>query len=75
MIANKLNAGNDRNGNPRRVFVVVGEHGGILEVIDEGYSGDAPLAKKYPMINLCIVEFSTTPKEYRWLLNNFSKKD
>lgn len=55
----KLNAGNDRNGNPRRVFVEL--CGNIINrVHDEGYSGDI---KDYSGI-----EFATTPAEYRRLL-------
>ncbi len=34
-----LKAPNDRNGNPRRCFVLMDAEGSIIKVIDEGYSG------------------------------------
>lgn len=34
-----LKSKNDRNGNPRRLWVVYNHRGYIMEVIDEGYSG------------------------------------
>jgi hypothetical protein len=73
MIAIKLNAGNDRNGNPRRVFVVIKEDGAIHEAIDEGYDGKAILFRRYPEIAYPC-EFKTTPGEYRELLRDFAKK-
>ena len=35
----RLNAGNDRNGNPRRVFVALNAFGGACGAWDEGYQG------------------------------------
>lgn len=35
----RFNAGNDTNGNPRRVFVVYSSGGTVLDTIDEGYAG------------------------------------
>jgi hypothetical protein len=68
----RLNAGNDRNGNPRRVYVVL-DGGAILKAYNEGYSGfssvleDAAfeLAKNAPT-------FATTPAEYRSILKLYS---
>jgi hypothetical protein len=73
MIAIKLNAGNDRNGNPRRVFVVMGEGGSVLDAIDEGYSGISAFHEKYPDINegWSPREFETTPREYKEILKKF----
>lgn len=34
-----LNAGNDRNGNPRRVYVLAHPIAGYLAAVDEGYEG------------------------------------
>jgi hypothetical protein len=63
-----LNAGNDVNGNPRRLFVVYDtETGAIKEVIDEGYSGKRDLFTRYPKI-ACGSEIEISPKEYKWLL-------
>ena len=66
MIVIRLNAGNDRNGNPRRVFVVFDSDGDIVDAIDEGYEGDDALRKLgYPT---SYSTFKTTPAEYRDLL-------
>ncbi len=35
----RLNAGHDTNGNPRRVFVLLDYNGDIVHTIDEGFSG------------------------------------
>jgi hypothetical protein len=75
MNAIKLNAGNDRNGNPRRVFVVLDESGNIIEAIDEEYRGTAALFDKYAPPDIGYpCEFATTPKEYRELLRDWAKK-
>jgi hypothetical protein len=59
-----LRAKNDVNGNPRRLFVVYGPGGEVLEVIDEGYRG-------WPVHLRDIAQlptFDITPTEYRqWL--------
>lgn len=64
-IAIRLNAGNDMNGNPRRVFVVLDKHG-ILDIIDEGYNGDSELRKRHRIS--ASDDFETTPAEYRQLV-------
>ncbi len=76
MIAIKLNAGNDRNGNPRRVFVVIDELGYVVDAIDEGYNGISELWKKCPAMNKASfpAEFPTTVSEYKALLNKFLYK-
>jgi len=59
-----LNAGNDTNGNPRRVFVVYGTEGQILDAIDEGYSGTPRWLRDYPQL----AGFVIKPSEYKLLL-------
>lgn len=55
----KLNAGNDINGNPRRVFVrLVGNN--VAAVVNEGHFGDID--------GYGGITFAITPKEYRRLL-------
>lgn len=71
MNAIKLNAGNDRNGNPRRVFVVLNEEN-VVEAIDEGYGGDSELMAKYPGINV-VFYAEISPREYRSLLKDYGK--
>jgi myo-inositol-hexaphosphate 3-phosphohydrolase len=66
----KLNAGNDRNGNPRRVFIVFDEHGCIMKAIDEGYGGDCvkvALGANIPFGGT----FITTVSEYKDCLKQF----
>jgi hypothetical protein len=71
----RLNAGNDRNGNPRRVFIVFNtENSWIVEAIDEGYDGDKELLEKYPDLKGHFPpSFYTTVTEYKLLLKNYSK--
>jgi len=61
----RLNAGNDRNGNPRRVFVEIAK-GEIIDSWDEGYAGSRaiPTRKRHKWTGLT---FATTPGEYRLL--------
>lgn len=71
----KFNAGNDTNGNPRRLFAVM-RAGDVVIAIDEGYSGSAALADALPrsgayLASLVGVTFATTPKQYRELLKEF----
>ncbi len=63
----RLNAGNNRNGNPRRVFVEISK-GAITGTWDEGYdgSGAIPARKRNKWSGLTI---DTTPAEYRDLIS------
>ncbi len=63
----RFNAGNDTNGNPRRVFVVFNPRGTIVETLDEGYVGNHEVRAKYPK-HKDGGTFETTPKEYRNLV-------
>jgi hypothetical protein len=67
MVAIRLNAGNDRNGNPRRIFVVLDGDGCFIETIEEGYAGIGALREIYPSIPESPM-FETTIHEYRALL-------
>lgn len=65
----KLNAGNDRNGNPRCVFVLL-DSGIVKKVWDGGYKGSSVIPdhlRKFWMGE----SFLTTPNEYRYLLKTF----
>ena len=62
-----LNAGNDVNGNPRRVFVVYTQAGHIFGTWDEGYVGTRVLPdnlRKLPQLATLTIK----PAEYRALL-------
>lgn len=77
LLAIKLNAGNDTNGNPRRVFVVFGSDGDIIKAIDEGYRGRGPLEEFLVSQGKKSIlyggEFATTASERRELLKQFGK--
>lgn len=59
-----LCASNDRNGNPRRCFVVIDKYGSVIDVIDEGYSGKAAVTRKWPSVKEG-PRINVPPKEYR----------
>jgi len=67
----KLNACNDKNGNPRRVFVVLNDER-VVEAIDEGYDGNSDLTRKYPGVNV-VFYAEISPREYRSLLKDYGK--
>ncbi len=72
MVCIKLNAGNDRNGNPRRVYVLLSDTGSIVRAVDEGYDGIHALNRVPGAEGLRDpVEFATTPAEYRALLRDY----
>ncbi len=71
MIALQLDAGHDKNGKPRRCFVVFDNTGNIRAVIDEGYNGEQGVrrwAKKTRNSVHMAGSITTTPGEYRELL-------
>lgn len=71
-LALHLDAGNDTNGNPRRIYIVVSTKGSVISAHDEGYYGDAAVTKRYP--NIAIVgRFKITPGEYRSLKKQYGK--
>jgi hypothetical protein len=64
-LAIKIDAGNDKNGNPRRGWIIVScADGNTLDFVDEGYSGRGALDMTWPnyVEGPTIV---TTPGEYR----------
>ena len=73
MVLIKLNAGNDRNGNPRRVYVGLRDNGDIMGAWDESYSGSGAVPKRYRHKASLAPEFETTPSEYRHLLSRWQK--
>lgn len=74
VIALKLDAGRSTNGNPRRGWIVVDAlTGDVVDFVDEGYEGSAPLFKKYPTAIEARGSVETTPGEYRALLRGPKK--
>jgi hypothetical protein len=67
------NAGNDRNGNPRRIFLVF-HNGALVGSIDEEYEGEQALdifgeeTGRILRSRIALV-LAITPSEYRRLLN------
>jgi len=61
-----LNAGNDTNGNPRRVFVLYDAQGDIVRTIDEGYRGTPSECRGLVQLP----GFGIKPAEYRALLRD-----
>jgi hypothetical protein len=60
----RWNAGHDRNGNPRRVYVVWDADGRFFDAIDEGYAG-----RPEPLRDLLdLGTVPTTVNEYRRML-------
>lgn len=68
----RLNAGNDVNGNPRRVYVHM-VNGNIRAAYDEGYAGAACVPFKLATLATNACTFETTPREYRQLLKEHGK--
>ncbi len=69
VFAVKINAGNDRNGNPRRGWLVYTRDGVSLGFADEGYSGRQALTSLFPnAVELAVVP--TTPKAYKTALSS-----
>jgi hypothetical protein len=73
-----LDAGHDRNGNPRRLFLVLHRTGEIVAAVDEGYIGPRALEEYIPKVgktlremNYCTIK--TTAGEYRALLRRFGR--
>ena len=67
----KLNAGNDRNGNPQRCYVVDTKDSETPPIVyDEGYKGRKVVPDLIWENGIYIGEFQTTKKEYRQLIKS-----
>lgn len=42
-IAIHINAGNDRNGNPKRGWIIANDDGEFIDFVDEGFQGQGAL--------------------------------
>jgi hypothetical protein len=64
MLAIYITAQNDRNGNPRRGWIIVDDSGVTVDFVDEGYSGrEALAAAGYPRTH-DTSRVEVTPREY-----------
>ena len=68
----RLDAGHDRNGTPRRVFVVIDGWGNIAGAFSEGYSGSRAMPEEI-RDTWDGLTFQTTPGEYRSLMRGFGE--
>jgi len=71
LIMQRLAAPNDRNGNPKRVWVFYNLEGHVVETVDEGYKGNHCQRQKIKegieVIDLGTI--STSHKEYKIFVN------
>ena len=58
---------NDANGNPRRLWLGYSASGEVLQVFDEGYSGDP-----WPTCQRALPEIDAPPAEYRRLKRRYA---
>ena len=63
--AQKINAGHDTNGNPRRGWYVHDRSGKFLGFVDEGYGGRSALLSVFPNAQEASMTIAATPGEYR----------
>lgn len=69
MLAIKINAGNDRNGNPRRDWIIADDDGDLINFVDEGYQGSTALKTSfYSNVTPTQEAIEVTPGTYRKLL-------
>ena len=64
MIAVFLDAGRDKNGNPRRGWLIVDVQGNSVDWVEYGYEGTGALRRLYPVIPET-ERISVPLKEYR----------
>lgn len=69
----RLNAGNDVNGNPRRVFIQLSSKGLILDAWDEDYLGESAIPSDHRASYSGLTLF-VTPGTYRDVIKNYTKK-
>jgi len=65
VLAVKINAGNNSNGNPRRGWFVYDREGYFQGFVDDGYAGYGGLRKLFPNVIEVGTTIPTTPTAYR----------
>ena len=75
-LAIKINAGNDRNGNPRRGWIIADDHGRFVDFVDEGYSGSGAL-RVSPYVNFPSTDaaIDVLPSTYKDALRQSKSND
>jgi len=64
MTAIRLKTTHDINGNPRRIIVVLDDHG-IKDVLEEDYRGETATLAEAGYRTRVTAEFQVTPGEYK----------
>lgn len=66
MLAIAINAGNDKNGNPRRGWIIADDSGNFVDFVDEGYDGRGALrTSPYSLIIATQQTLDVAPSVYR----------
>lgn len=69
MLAIHINAGNSKNGNPRRGWIIADDSGSFVDFVDEGYYGkDALRTSPYANVVSTQQTLDVAPGVYRDLL-------
>jgi hypothetical protein len=69
----RLNAGNDANGNPRRVFIQISSKGLILDAWDEDYLGESAIPEDHRK-NYSGLTLMVTPGTYRDVIKQYTRR-
>lgn len=70
MLAIKIDAGHDRNGNPKRGWIIANDDGDFVDFVDEGYEGSAALARsQYARITQTTQALQVAPGVYKKAYN------
>lgn len=68
----RLNAGNDNNGNPRRVYILLSTTGEIIRAYPEAYSGYNAVPEEFRQQARNAQTIPTTPKYYHDILKQYA---
>jgi len=61
-----INAGHNRNGNPRRGWIIADDDGSFIDFVDEGYQGTEALRQSgYGNVTPTTTSIDVTPSVYR----------
>jgi hypothetical protein len=65
-LAIHIDAGRDKNGNPRRGWIIADDGGSFIDFVDEGYQGAGALrASAYSLVTPTTVTIEVPPSVYR----------
>jgi hypothetical protein len=65
-LAIHINAGRDRNGNPRRGWIIADDGGSFIDFVDDGYQGAGALRQSgYGSVTQTTTSIDVTPSVYR----------